>query len=95
MSEKTSRSTMNEYRSWSKLGVCLNLQDNIKDFWISKKDLEIGQAKIICETCPVIKQCLAYALDNHEEEGVWGGTTPEERKALKEEEELSDLMLAS
>ena len=41
-------------------------------------------AKAQCSGCPVREQCLAFGLD--EEFGVWGGTTPDERKALREEQ---------
>ncbi len=36
----------------------------------------------ICRNCPVIADCLADALDNHMEFGVWGGTTERQRRAL-------------
>ena len=36
-------------------------------------------ARAICSGCPVIEHCLAYALDNPELEGVWGGMTTRER----------------
>lgn len=39
-------------------------------------------AKAVCETCPVRRQCLAWALTNPVH-GVWGGTTPAERAALQ------------
>jgi WhiB family transcriptional regulator, redox-sensing transcriptional regulator len=39
-------------------------------------------AKIVCRSCPVRVQCLADALDNHVEFGVWGGMTERERRAL-------------
>mgnify|MGYP000055868626 CR=1 FL=1 len=39
-------------------------------------------AKAICKTCPVMAQCLAEALDNRTEFGVWGGMTERERRAL-------------
>lgn len=32
--------------------------------------------------CPVAHECLWYALDNREEHGVWGATTPQDRQAL-------------
>ena len=32
--------------------------------------------------CPVIAECLADALDNRTEFGVWGGMTERERRAL-------------
>ena len=39
-------------------------------------------AKLICRTCPVVAECLADALDNRIEFGVWGGMTERERRAL-------------
>ena len=41
-----------------------------------------NQAKVICRGCPVRVACLADALDNRVEFGVWGGMTERERRAL-------------
>jgi len=41
-----------------------------------------NRAKVICRSCPVRVQCLADALDNRVEFGVWGGMTERERRAL-------------
>jgi WhiB family redox-sensing transcriptional regulator len=41
-----------------------------------------NSAKIICRECPVRVECLADALDNRVEFGVWGGMTERERRAL-------------
>lgn len=41
-----------------------------------------NQAKSVCGACPVRTECLAYALDNRVEFGVWGGMTERERRAL-------------
>jgi WhiB family redox-sensing transcriptional regulator len=40
------------------------------------------QAKQVCAHCPVIEQCLRWALENREEHGVWGGLSERERRAL-------------
>ncbi|OEJ36230.1 WhiB family transcriptional regulator [Streptomyces agglomeratus] len=40
------------------------------------------RAKTICAGCPVRIECLAEALDNQVEFGVWGGMTERERRAL-------------
>jgi hypothetical protein len=40
------------------------------------------EAKAVCRTCPVIEKCLDYALSAREAEGVWGGTTQQERELL-------------
>lgn len=39
-------------------------------------------AKAICEQCAVVDQCLADALRNGEQNGVWGGLDSSERKRL-------------
>lgn len=38
-----------------------------------------AKAKALCATCPVRLECLEYADDNDEREGIWGGLTPTER----------------
>ncbi len=40
------------------------------------------QAKKICRSCPVRRECLVEALQNDIEWGVWGGTTERERRIL-------------
>jgi WhiB family transcriptional regulator, redox-sensing transcriptional regulator len=41
---------------------------------------QMEEAKRICRDCPVQIQCLGWALENGAADGVWGGTTPEERR---------------
>ena len=41
-----------------------------------------NRAKAICVGCVVRPECLADALDNRVEFGVWGGLTERERRAL-------------
>ncbi len=38
---------------------------------------------VVCWRCPVMKVCAAYALAAGEREGVWGGTLPDERRAMR------------
>ncbi|WP_231598942.1 WhiB family transcriptional regulator [Corynebacterium occultum] len=40
------------------------------------------QAAAICRPCTVRTQCLATALDDREEFGVWGGLTERQRRAI-------------
>ncbi|WP_433331764.1 WhiB family transcriptional regulator [Spirillospora sp. CA-294931] len=44
-------------------------------------------AKAICSHCPVTSACLSWALRVGEPDGVWGGTTPEERRHLRRRED--------
>jgi WhiB family redox-sensing transcriptional regulator len=44
---------------------------------------QVEQAKRVCRGCPLRAACLRYALDHGElTYGIWGATTPNERKAL-------------
>jgi WhiB family redox-sensing transcriptional regulator len=40
------------------------------------------EARGFCRACPVRTECLAHALDQRIEFGVWGGMTERERRAL-------------
>jgi WhiB family transcriptional regulator, redox-sensing transcriptional regulator len=46
-------------------------------------------AKAVCTDCPVVTECLRWALTVREPYGVWGGLTPEERGSV-----LHDQLLA-
>ncbi|MFF8844238.1 WhiB family transcriptional regulator [Streptomyces sp. NPDC015127] len=39
-------------------------------------------AKQVCARCPVREQCLAWALENGQATGVWGGLSEDERRSL-------------
>ena len=40
---------------------------------------QIARAQRICQGCPVRPQCLDFAMQSGEKDGIWGGTTPEQR----------------
>ena len=41
------------------------------------------EAKRVCRTCPAQTQCLAWALEHGVTDGVWGGTTEDQRRAIR------------
>jgi WhiB family redox-sensing transcriptional regulator len=45
--------------------------------------LQIAEAKAVCERCPVINECLNWALETGQDAGVWGGLSEDERRSLK------------
>jgi hypothetical protein len=36
-------------------------------------------AKALCKTCPIVSECLTFALERNERFGVWGGLSAAER----------------
>ncbi len=41
------------------------------------------QAKKVCARCVVREECLQWAIDVHQDHGVWGGLGENERRALR------------
>ena len=50
---------------------------------VSDQANRIADAKSYCDRCPVRNLCLQIALDTGEQEGIWGGLDPDERRRLK------------
>jgi WhiB family redox-sensing transcriptional regulator len=63
---------------WPSLAACQNGDPDA----LFVQGAEQNVAKRICRSCPVRYECLADALDNRIEFGVWGGMTERERRAL-------------
>ncbi|MET9556110.1 WhiB family transcriptional regulator [Streptomyces sp. NPDC006645] len=47
---------------------------------------QVARAKAVCHSCPVERQCLAWALDTGRTSGVWGGTDEDERRRMRRNE---------
>jgi WhiB family transcriptional regulator, redox-sensing transcriptional regulator len=45
--------------------------------------LQIEAAKAVCRRCTVAAICLDWAIEARQDEGVWGGMSEDERRALK------------
>jgi WhiB family transcriptional regulator, redox-sensing transcriptional regulator len=44
---------------------------------------QVQEAIRICQACPMRTPCLAWALEHGITDGVWGGTTAEQRRAIR------------
>ncbi|MGW7427749.1 WhiB family transcriptional regulator [Streptomyces sp. NPDC054813] len=44
---------------------------------------QVDEAKAVCGRCPVLEQCLDWAVDVGQVEGIWGGMTESERRAMR------------
>ncbi len=70
---------------WRKKAACLD-EDPELFFPIGTtgRALEqIEEAKAVCAQCPVIQECLEWALDTNQDAGVWGGMSEEGRRTLR------------
>ena len=66
-----------EVSEWTLRAKCRDMADAL---FPEGKDQK--RARTVCAGCPVRSECLAEALDNRIEWGVWGGMTERERRAL-------------
>lgn len=51
---------------------------------IGRSWLQINQAKNVCARCHVRQQCLDYAIDTRQPDGIWGGLSEQERRQVAE-----------
>ncbi len=71
--------------AWMSKGLCRTVMNPDPIFFPVVRKGEhhnYREAKMICHDCPVRKVCFAYAITHRITEGVWGGTTPNERKQV-------------
>lgn len=52
-------------------------------FPLRYRGAEARRARALCATCPASAACLEYALTHGEDWGIWGGTDPDERRAIR------------
>jgi WhiB family transcriptional regulator, redox-sensing transcriptional regulator len=70
---------------WQSQGACLNADPDVF-FPISvagASATQIRTARAICAGCAVRSDCIDFAVENREIQGIWGGTTDDERKKLR------------
>jgi WhiB family redox-sensing transcriptional regulator len=76
-------------QEWRALAAC---KHQTKLFFPAeeKKTVKYSEALEICSSCPVVDECLDYAISYEMIHGIWGGKTPNQRRAL-----MHDRMLYS
>ncbi len=68
--------------TWRDLAACRDMVE--VDFFPFPEDTAgIGRAKEVCASCPVTAECLDYALETRQIDGIWGGHTSTERAKLR------------
>ncbi len=71
-----------DIRTWREAAACLDAPE--VDFFPDPADLEaIATAKAVCAGCPVSDDCLTWAVETNQTEGIWGGHSPRERRSIR------------
>ena len=71
--------------TWRDRAACLGLDPELF-FPIGNTGpalIQTEEAKAVCHRCEVIDDCLSWAMDSRQEDGVWGGLSADERRALR------------
>jgi WhiB family redox-sensing transcriptional regulator len=71
--------------SWRNLASC---NDFDPDLFFPAGDTgpaaaQIEEAKRICNECVVKPECLSFAIESNQVNGIWGGTTENERRLVR------------
>lgn len=72
--------TMAQPPEWVADALCAQVDPKI---FFPEKGESSKDAKRICARCDVKAECLAYALDNAEPFGIWGGLSAIQRRILR------------
>lgn len=71
--------TLTRSTFWAQ-GACLELP---AEWFYPARGESTANAKAVCATCTVRVECLAWAVDNRETSGIWGGTSERERRRIR------------
>lgn len=71
--------------SWWDDAACEGLDTNLFFPTGESKDAQkqTEKAKAICASCVVRAECLNFAVVTGQDEGIWGETTPDERRSIR------------
>jgi len=65
---------------WADRALCAETDPEL---FYPEKGGSTKEAKRVCRSCEVRAECLAWALENSELEGIWGGLSPMERRGIR------------
>ncbi len=64
---------------WHHSAACRGLS---AELFYPLDDEAVAAAKAVCAACPVVAECLEYAISVREKDGIWGGATERERRSI-------------
>ncbi len=65
---------------WRELAACRGVHLEV---FFPERGESAGPARQVCAACPVRQPCLDYAITNRIADGIWGGLTERDRRALR------------
>ena len=68
---------------WMTAGNCAGVDPEL---FFPQRGESSEDAKAVCRGCLVRAECLDYALSINERNGIWGGTSERERRAIRQHE---------
>lgn len=74
------RKTNEHSLTWMADGNCANQPPSM---FFPSDGVGVDVARRVCDGCPVLSECLEYALENRIDHGVWGGTSERERRRIQ------------
>lgn len=70
-------------QEWRERAMCIGLDPEAFYFDNPDRDSDnISTVVEVCRACPVVRECLTYALERRERFGIWGGATSSERDKM-------------
>ncbi len=76
--ERTDVGTRN--LDWKSDAACRTVDTSI---FFPESEAAAAPALAVCARCPVREQCLDFALETRQHDGIWGGATETERRRLR------------
>ena len=75
-------------KEWAKEAVCT---DYPSLFTSNEKESSVKICRSICKKCPVLDECLTWALAHENTVGIWAGTNTRQRAIITQKANLPDL----
>lgn len=81
MTDRIYKSFGEDQQPWMASAACANTD---ADMFPGRKERELRPARAVCATCPQATRtaCLTYAITEGLTHGVYGGASPDERRAM-------------
>lgn len=88
-------SQLDDFPQFTKEPACASAPE--PDMWFPERDGDARWsytpsailARDICDSCPARLECLEYALQFDNLDGIWGGLDPDERKRIQEARDMA------